>query len=102
MNKRNNRVITILSGLLLLSGISLAQSKNNDWENPELFELNKEKPHATFMLFNKPGDVVADDYSRSPYYQSLNGTWKFTYVDKHTDRIKDFYLTDLNTRINIT
>lgn len=61
-----------------------------------MFELNKEKPGATFMLFNKKEDVLEDDYSRSPYYQSLNGSRKFTYVDKHADRVKDFYRTDLN------
>src|ERR1043165_5433826 len=71
-------------------------AQNNDWENPQLYELNKEKPHATFMLFNKKQDVIQDDYSRSPYYQLLNGTWKFVYVDKYADRIKDFYRTDLN------
>jgi beta-galactosidase len=40
--------------------------------------------------------VKNDDYSKSPYCKTLNGTWKFTYVDKHADRIKDFYRTNLN------
>jgi beta-galactosidase len=80
----------------LLYLIIQANAQNNDWENPQLYELNKEKPHATFMLFNKKQDVVADDYSRSLYYQSLNGTWKFVYVDKYKDRVKDFYRVDLN------
>jgi beta-galactosidase len=75
---------------------AVAQTTNNDWENHRFFEWNKEKPHATFMLFSNQGDVVKDDYSRSSYYKSLNGTWKFTYVDKHADRIKDFYRSDLN------
>lgn len=73
----------------------LCFAQNNDWENPQLYEWNKEKPHATFMLFSKKEGVLADDYNRSPFYQSLNGTWKFTYVDKYADRIKDFYRTDL-------
>ncbi len=70
--------------------------QQNDWENHRLFELNKEKPRATFMLFDSKEAVIVDDYSKSTYYQSLNGEWKFTYVDKHADRIKDFYRTDLN------
>lgn len=73
-----------------------SQSKNNDWENPQLYELNKEKPHATFMLFSDKKSVVTDDYSKSPYYKSLNGTWKFVYVDKYANRPLDFYKTDLN------
>jgi len=81
---------------LFLANTSFAQTRNNDWENPQLFELNKEKPHASFMLFSKKEEVVADDYSASPFYQLLNGTWKFVYADKYVDRIQDFYRTDLD------
>ena len=87
---------SLLFALLLLPVLVPAQSKNNDWENPAYIELNKEKPHAAFMLFSNRQDVVTDDFSRSPYYQSLNGNWKFTYVDKYADRITDFYRTDLD------
>ncbi|HEX2630841.1 MAG TPA: glycoside hydrolase family 2 TIM barrel-domain containing protein [Chitinophagaceae bacterium] len=75
---------------------AIAQQPNNDWENPQLYELNKEKSHATFMLYNRKEDVTIDDYTRSPFYQSLNGNWKFLYVDKHADRPKDFFKVDLN------
>jgi beta-galactosidase len=86
-----------LCSLLTQSVLFLfAQTKNNDWENQQLIEWNKEKPHATFMLFNSKQDVAKDDYSRSPWYKSLNGSWKFLYVDKHVARVKDFYLTNLN------
>lgn len=91
------RSLFCLSALLLISFLSLSQSQNNDWENHQKFEQNKERPHATFMLFKNAADVIADDYARSPNHLSLNGTWKFTYVDKHASRIKDFYRADLNT-----
>lgn len=68
----------------------------NDWENPQLFEQNKERPHVSFMLYDNMRDAIADDYARSPYYQSLNGTWKFVYVDKYADREKEFFTTTLN------
>src|SRR3954468_9069777 len=81
---------------LLLTTTMFAQSRN-DWENPQLFEVNKEQPHATFMLFSNAQDVTKDDYNSSPYYQSLNGIWKFVYADKYANRIQDFYRTGLNT-----
>jgi beta-galactosidase len=90
------RFFKCLFAVFLVTNTVLAQPKNNDWENPGFFELNKEKPHATFMLFDKKDDVAKDDYTQSPYYQSLNGSWKFTYVDKHADRLRDFYKTDLD------
>jgi len=86
----------LLYAVVLLANVAFGQSKNNDWENPQFFELNKEKPHATFMLFDKKQDVTEDDYKKSLYYQSLNGTWKFVYVDKYANRIKDFYQTGID------
>ncbi|MEO6232510.1 MAG: glycoside hydrolase family 2 TIM barrel-domain containing protein [Ferruginibacter sp.] len=70
--------------------------QNNDWENPALVDQNKEKPHAFFMLYDKKPAVFADDFNQSTYYQSLNGTWKFEYVDKYADRNTGFYKTDLD------
>ena len=68
----------------------------NEWENVKVNDLNKEKPHATFMLYDNVEKVKKDDYNQSPFHQSLNGQWKFNYVDKPADRIKDFYKQDLD------
>ena len=39
--------------------------------------------------------MVADDIAKSPFYQSLNGEWKFNYVAKVADRDQNFFKTDL-------
>ncbi|MFY7841134.1 MAG: glycoside hydrolase family 2 TIM barrel-domain containing protein [Lacibacter sp.] len=92
-----SRVVSLCTAAMLLVNSIVFSQTTSDWENHQLIDVNKEASHASFMLFNSQQDVVADDYSKSPFHQSLNGTWKFTYVDKHADRIKDFYRTDLNT-----
>ncbi len=86
----------LLLACLVFANLVNAQPAHNDWENPTLIEVNKEKPHATYMLFDKVDDVKADEYKRSPFYLSLNGSWKFQYVDKYADRTKDFYKPALN------
>lgn len=88
------RILNSLLLVLLCSFFynSQAQPVRNDWENPALFELNKEKPRATGILFAQAADVVADDYSRSPFFKSLNGNWKFHYAARHTERPLDFYI----------
>lgn len=73
-----------------------ANAQNNDWENPRLVDQGKEKAHVTFMLFDNQKDVIQDDYTKSSYYKSLNGSWKFNYVDKHQDRRIDFFSTNLD------
>jgi beta-galactosidase len=82
--------------LLLFALLFKAQAQNNDWENPKLVDQGKEKPHVNFMLFDSEKEVVNDDYAKSAFYKSLNGQWKFNYVAKHADRIKDFYRTTLD------
>jgi beta-galactosidase len=49
------------------------------------------------MLYNNRRDAMTDDYSKSSYYQSLNGSWKFVYTARHANRIVDFFRPDLNT-----
>lgn len=75
---------------------SVAKAQNNDWENPLLYEQHKEKPRADFMLYQNAADAKTDDYSKSPWYQSLNGSWKFKYVAQLAQRPLDFYQTNLN------
>jgi beta-galactosidase len=43
------------------------------------------------MLYEQAADVAADDYAHSPYYQSLNGTWKFHYAPRPAERPTDFF-----------
>lgn len=68
-----------------------AQNSRNEWENETVISWNKERPHTPFMLYEREEDVRNDEYSTSPYYQTLNGDWKFNYVDKPSMRPLDFY-----------
>ncbi|HLP37708.1 glycoside hydrolase family 2 TIM barrel-domain containing protein [Lacibacter sp.] len=75
-----------------------------EWENQTLVERNKVKPHATLIPFSDEASVIADDEFKSPYYQSLNGIWKFNYVSKPADRPIGFFNSnfDDNNWKNIT
>lgn len=75
-----------------LSGLSIqAQTTPNDWENPLVFQINKEVPKATFLPYADESTAIADDYITSPYYQNLNGYWKFNWVPSPDDRPLDFF-----------
>jgi beta-galactosidase len=88
-------ILPVLAFLLCMQNM-LAQS-NSDWENPSLIEVNKEKPHASFMLYTNETDAKNDEYTRSPYYKSLNGVWKFNYAATPAGRVVDFYSDNINT-----
>ncbi len=66
-----------------------------EWENPEIFEINREYAHAAFYRY--PTEAAAlnkSDYTESPFYQSLNGTWKFNWVVRPAERPRFFYRPD--------
>ncbi len=57
-----------------------------DWENPKIFDRNKEKPRATFIPFNDVESALSQKREQSIFYKTLSGTWKFKFVTKPADR----------------
>ena len=63
-----------------------------EWENPEIFQINREEPKATFYCYKSSSEaLVNDDWKNSSYYKSLNGNWHFNYSDDIKSRPKKFY-----------
>ncbi|MES2240205.1 MAG: glycoside hydrolase family 2 TIM barrel-domain containing protein [Bacteroidota bacterium] len=87
----------ILSLLLAVQAIT-AQQQKNEWENPESVDRNKEAGRASFVLYQDEVTATANKPEVSPYYQSLNGDWKFNIVKKPADRPQDFYKQDLDEK----
>ncbi len=71
-----------------------AQSSNNDWENSEIFGINKEEAHCTAIPFATIEQAENANWEESPYYKLLNGKWKFNWVPKPADRPIDFYKSE--------
>ena len=54
--------------------------ENPEWENPEIFEINREKPRATFYSYKSSQKAIENSsWKNSDYYKSLNGDWYFFY-----------------------
>jgi len=81
----------VFSFLMAILPVMPQQPFPADLENPKIFNQNKEKPHATFLPFKNAQQVITNDWSQSPYYKLLNGTWKFRWVKNPADRPGDFY-----------
>ena len=63
-----------------------------EWENPEIFQINREEPTATFYSYKSSSEaLVNDDWKNSSYYKSLNGKWHFNYSNDIKSRPKKFY-----------
>ena len=58
--------------------------------------MNKEGGHATLFLFANEPEVLRGDRAASPWFQSLDGLWKFNWVRSPKDRPTDFYREDFD------
>jgi len=65
-----------------------------DWENPRVFGINKELPHATLTPYPNERAAQSANAQASPFVQSLNGQWKFHWVKQPSERPVDFYKPD--------
>jgi beta-galactosidase len=76
----------------LFSGCGLKAAENTpEWENPRIFQINREAHRATFLPYSDEKSAAVNNYNGSPYYLSLNGKWKFHWVAKPDERPIDFY-----------
>ncbi len=86
--KKITILITILICLLL---IPLYTKDTNDWENPEIIGINKEKPHCTLIPYKTIETALKTIRKKSFYYKSLKGFWKFKWVKNPALKPSGFY-----------
>lgn len=78
--------------LLIASQFCMAQSFSyKEWENEKVVSINQEPARTHFMAFPNAALAGANKFSASPWYKSLNGNWKFHYVDRPEERPVNFY-----------
>ena len=56
---------------------TIAFDDPRDWQNPGVFDRNKEPAHATLIPYPDEALAIAGDRYASPYLLLLNGQWKF-------------------------
>jgi len=82
--------------ILFFSKISAQETEPNNWENEQIFDVNKEKAHATFYSFPSRSDAMDLQPKESNNYLSLNGKWKFHWSKYPESRPKEFYKNDFD------
>lgn len=69
-----------LAGPVLAAG---ADDKKPYWQDIQTVSVNREEPRTDFMTFKDRTSALNSSYEESPNYRSLNGTWKFYFVDSY-------------------
>ena len=66
--------------LCLLPAMGWAQSFG-EWQDPALNEVNREPMHTDYFAYESEEAALAGDKERSANYLSLDGPWKFLWVE---------------------
>ena len=69
--------------------VSFEEKTPHDWENPAISEINREAPRAYFIPYATAEQAMQTDIWKSPFIQTLNGTWEFKL--SHTPYVRPFY-----------
>ena len=70
------RVVTLL-GIFSLTAVQTNAQSFTEWDNPTVFQLNREPAHAIALPQQTTASRGESDWRESPYVIILNGTWKF-------------------------
>ena len=79
-------------------GVAFTENEPRDWENPGMFNQNREDPHATLISFPDELSAFKGNKTNSPNYLSLDGIWKFNWVNSPDERPYWFFKDDYDTR----
>ncbi len=87
--------------LLALFAATAASAKApaERWLDPECFEVGRAPMRTSFIAFPTAAEAIPEnDYTRSPFYRTLNGEWSFLRVDRPGAEPEGFFRSDTTTR----
>jgi beta-galactosidase len=100
------KFIATICALVASLSLQTASPPRVEWDDVGVLHQNTEKPHATMMVY--PDAETAKralraasrdaELAASPWFQSLNGTWKFQASPRPDARPLDFFKPEFDVR----
>ncbi|NDV60773.1 glycoside hydrolase family 2 TIM barrel-domain containing protein [Bacteroides sp. 519] len=98
-----NQQWVLVKSNIKIKGEAIKKHSTADWENQQIFAINKEDARATFTPFASLEELKKDpsylkpwERNKSSRYMLLNGNWKFHWVKQPSERPVDFYKPGYN------
>ncbi|MDR3296845.1 MAG: hypothetical protein LBS94_01240, partial [Prevotellaceae bacterium] len=88
--------LLLLCALAMTASSACAQKRKPssslpEWQDVAITNLNRLPMHASFFAYENEALAKAQSKEGSAYFLSLNGAWKFRWVEKPADVPQDFY-----------
>ena len=87
----------ILTCALALTSFA-AFGQQNEWLDPNVNEINRAPMHTNYFAYESEEDALKGDRENSDNFMTLNGTWKFNWVEHADQRPTDFFKTNFNDK----
>ncbi|MDE6022283.1 MAG: beta-galactosidase, partial [Muribaculaceae bacterium] len=82
-----------------LFALPLSAQTFREWQDPEVNAVNRAPMRSEAFAFRKGENGSSKlDRKQSANYLSLNGTWKFNWVNDASSRPTDFWKKDFNDK----
>ena len=85
-----------LVNLFAFFTVFLIAQTYTEWKNPAVNEVNRISTRAAYFSYPDRNSAVSGDKEHSGNYLSLNGLWKFNWVQDQDKRPVDFYKTSFS------
>jgi len=82
--------------LLMLTDSAIAQNLPSELQTPEIVSVNRMPMRASAFAYETIALAEKGEKEKSAYFQSLNGNWKFNWVQDPHQRPTDFYKPEYN------
>ncbi|MCT4647663.1 MAG: DUF4981 domain-containing protein [Carboxylicivirga sp.] len=79
-------------------GVAFNEEQPANWQNQEVFQVNREAARAWYIPFANAEEVNRDDKWSSSLIMNLNGMWQFHLATKPADRPYYFFKDDYDCR----
>ncbi len=98
------KIKSLFLSMLTLVSMNIMAQKQPAFNDPNVNQINRLTDRADYFAYEKKelaiGDVSAsiNQKSKSSRYFSLEGTWKFNWVENANERPENFFLTNYDDR----
>ncbi|MEM7313527.1 MAG: sugar-binding domain-containing protein, partial [Planctomycetota bacterium] len=90
----HHRILSLV--ILGLHTVGVITADHPDWENEKVIGRNKEAAHTWGIPYPDRKSALANKRTTSPWFQSLNGDWKFHWSPSPEKRPEEFYQVDFD------